>query len=135
MQLIPNVGFGVFDPMNGVILALGALVIILAGRTALAYSRGKDPGAALAATGRWTFAVVGGIFTAGFTGLAQAGDLVAQLTAFIAGHPFAVSNAGVGLLGWLGFSGQIALGPNQFVGLALAIVGAVWVVRGVDDFA
>ena len=139
MQLIPEVGGFTFDLISGLYLAAGTfglVLLVLLGRYAVAYRNNRgDAGEALTDTGRWIFAVVGGAFVAGFTGLAQAGDIIAQITAFIASHPFSVSNLGVTAVGWLGYSGAISLGPREFVGIAIAIIGFVFIVQGVQDFA
>ena len=86
-------------------------------------------------TGRWTVAVIGGAFTLGATGLVQLGDIIAQVFGFTAGHPYFVSNLITIGLGWLGLSGGIVITADQYVGLALAGVGAVLLFVEVDDFA
>jgi len=133
---MPLTNLGPLDIVAGLLLALVVSVLILAARFFVAYrSSGDDIGRAAARTGRWTFAIVGGAFGAGATGLIQPAAILDLLFQFVAGHPFTVANIGTIGLGWLGITGNIVITGDQYIGIALAIVGLVFIVQGVDSFA
>jgi len=126
-------------PLNiaaGILLAMFVAVIVLGARFFVAYrNSGDDIGRAAARTGRWTFAIIGGAFAAGATGLVQLGDILGQVFAFVVGHPYFVTNVGTIGLGWLGLSGGIVITADQYVGIAMAFVGLVLLFVEVDRFA
>lgn len=120
------------------LLVLGTVVVVLGVRYLIAYLNTPD-GAddrfqrALNRTGRWLGMIAGGVVVAVATGLVQFGEIVTLLTDLIGGSPFLVSNlAGIGL-GAATLSGLLDLSPDQYVGIALAIVGAVFVISEVTE--
>lgn len=133
---MPLSNLGPLDVVAGLLLAMVVGGLILGARFYIAYRRADDNiGEAAARTGRWTFAIVGGAFAAGATGLVQLGDILSQVFGFIVAHPFFVSNFGTIGLGALGISGSIIITSDQYIGLAIVVVGIVFVLQGVDRFA
>jgi len=119
--------------IDGLLLALGAFVILVALRFLVALARGEDASMALSMTGRWTAGLVGGAFAVGGMGLVELADVVGMLTAFISTHPFAVSNGLVTGLGAFVAGGFLDLSTGQFVGVAIALVGITMLVYEVAD--
>ncbi|MFC6757885.1 MULTISPECIES: hypothetical protein [Haloarcula] len=131
---MPLTNLGPLDIIGGLLLAMFVGGLILLARFFVAYRRtGDDIGRAAARTGRWTFAIVLGAFTAGATGLLQLADITSMVFEFVVAHPFTVSNLGTIGLGWLGISGGIVITGDQYIGIALAIVGIVFIAQGVDS--
>lgn len=122
------------------LLVLGTLIGVLVLRMVIAYLNTPDMAddrfqRALNRTARWVGMIVGGITVAIATGLVQFGEIVTLLTDLIGGSPFLVSNlAGIGL-GAATLSGLLDLSTDQYVGIALAIVGGVFVLSEVVDDA
>lgn len=118
--------------------AVGALLAVLVARFAIAYlnTSGSDRlEKSLNRTTRWLGIVVGGLVAAAGFGLVQFGDIVGQVFAFVGGHPFVVSNlAGIGLGAGV-LSGVVSLSVDQYVGIALAIAGAVFILSEVETRA
>jgi cobalamin biosynthesis protein CbiD len=119
--------------VDGLLLALGALVLIVGLRYLLALARGEGLREAAMMTGRWTWALIGGIFAVGAMGLVQFGDLVGMAVEFIATSPFGVSNALLTGLGAFVAGGWLELSASQFVGVAIALVGLVMLAYEVSD--
>jgi hypothetical protein len=118
--------------------AVGALLAVLATRFAIAYlnTSGSDRfQKALNRTARWLGIVVGGLTVAASVGLVQFGDIIGQIFAFIGGHPFVVSNLAGISIGAGVMSGVLDLTVDQYVGIALAIAGAVFVLSEVETRA
>jgi len=121
------------DLFGGVLLALGVAVVLIGLRFLVALARGEEAREALDITGRWTFGLIGGALAVGTMGLVQLGDVVGMLTVFIGQHPFAVSNGLITGLGAGLAAGLVDLSAEQFVGLAIAIVGVVMLVYEVGE--
>jgi hypothetical protein len=105
-------------------------------RYVIAYlnSRGEDRlEKAARTTGMWLAMIATGVAGAVAIGLVQLGDIVGMLTQFVGGHPFIVSNlAGIGI-GAGALTGLFDLSADQYVGVAMAIVGAVFLISEVTD--
>lgn len=123
------------DLMAGLMGGLAALMGIVGARWVVAYIRadGDSPlRTAFRRTGTWSMALVGGAASASAMGLLSVADLVGQLVAFIGAHPYFASNLGTVGLGAGVVSGLVSLSTTQFVGVGLAIIGAVMLVVEVD---
>lgn len=120
------------------LLAVGALVGVFVVRYAIAYLNTPDMAEdrfqrALNKTARWGGVVFGGIVMAVATGLVTFGEVLDLITQLIGGAPFLVSNlAGIGL-GAATLSGLLQLSPDQYIGIALAIVGGVFLISEVVE--
>lgn len=119
--------------LDGLLLALGLAVVLVGLRFLIALARGEEAREALDITGRWAFGLLGGAFAIGAMGLVEFGDIVGMLTMFISTHPFAVSNGVVTALGAFVAGGWLELSAEQFVGVAIALVGVVMLVYEVGD--
>jgi len=118
----------------GVVAAATVLAVVILGRLVVAYARSDDLGASVMRTGRWTWALVLGMFGLVSTGIMQFGDIIGGLFGFVVGHPYTVSN-GIGIgLGALGISGALRITTDQYVGLALMAVGVVFLFTEVDQY-
>ena len=123
-----------FSLVEGFLLALGTAVFLVGGRFLIALARRDgDASEALQRTGRWSMAVIFGAGAAGSVGLIQLGDILGSATGFIATHPFAVSNGLITGLGAGVSAGLLSPSPEQFVGLAMVLVGLVLVTYEVAD--
>lgn len=118
------------------LIILGGAVGIVGLRYVIAYlnSRGEDRlEKAARTTGMWLAMIATGVAGAVAIGLVQLGDIVGMLTQFVGGHPFIVSNlAGIGI-GAGALTGLFDLSADQYVGVAMAIVGAVFLISEVTD--
>ena len=124
------------DIVGGFLVASAVMAAILFVRFVIAYANadGRSPfQSALSRTGKWTFGLVAGVFSTVAVGLVQFGDLVGMTVGFIVGHPYFASNFGVAGVGAGALSGMWTLTAQQYLGVALAIVGLVFLVVEVDD--
>lgn len=119
--------------VQGLLLALGLAVVLIGLRFLIALARGEEAREALDITGRWTVGLLGGAFAVGGMGLVELGDIVGMLTVFVGSHPFAVSNGLITGLGAGLAAGVLELGPQQFVGVAIAIIGVTLLVYEVSS--
>lgn len=116
------------------LLALGAGVGVVVLRFLIAAVNTEgDLQDSVGKTAMFVGLVVGSVLAALATGLASFGDIIGQIVAFVGGHPFVASNlAGIGL-GGAALSGLVTLSADQYVGIALLLVGAVFVVQEVSE--
>ncbi|WP_226010521.1 hypothetical protein [Halomicrobium salinisoli] len=125
------------DPVAGLLAAVGVLGAIVGLRFLIALARVSDTESplrrAVSRTGQWAMALAAGVGSAAGLGLVQFGDLVGGFVQFVVGHPYFVSNIGVIGLGAGGLSGAFQLSTSQFVGIAMAIVGAVFIAMEVSE--
>ena len=121
-----------FSLVNGLLVALAAVLALVVGRFLVALARDEEPRDALEITGRWSAGIAGAAGAAGAMGLVQFADIVAAATGFIGTHPFAVSNGAVTALGAFVAGGWLDLSSGEFVGVAIALVGAVMLLYEVD---
>jgi len=134
-----GVGSVPIDLMGGILVAMGVIVGSVLLRFLVAYARARDRNRndalrrAATQTGQWTIGVAVGIGSAVALGLVQFGDIVGTLFGFIGGHPFFASNLGVIGLGAGALSGLVSLSTDQYIGVALMIVGATFLFTQVDD--
>lgn len=119
--------------VNGFLLAVGVFVVLVIGRLLVALANGDDPRDAAKLTGKWTGGLLGAAASVGAMGLVQVGDVLGMVTQFIGTHPFAASNFAIAGLGAAGLEGLVSLGPGQYLGIALGIVGLTMVVMEVSD--
>jgi len=127
------------DAMSGLLAGAGALVAILSVRWIIALVQSEDSESPLRMatekTGRWSIAIVGAIAGLAGTGLVQFNELVVEGVAFIASHPYFVSNLGVGALGAGALSGVLDVSTGQYIGLVIAVIGLVFLVTEVESNA
>jgi len=124
------------DMLAGLGAALAVLLVPLALRfiVALVRSDGDSPvRSAFMKTGKWSLGIAGAIGSATALGVVEFWEVVASAVGFVAAHPFIASNVGSIGLGAGALSGVVSLSPAQFVGIALGIVGLVFVVVEVDN--
>lgn len=119
--------------VDGLLMALAASLALVTVRFLVALSRDEEPREALEITGRWSAGLVGAAGAAGAMGLVQFADIVAAGSQFVATHPFAVSNGVVTALGAFVAGGWLSLSSTQFVGVAVALVGAVMLMYEVGE--
>ena len=125
MDLNLMAGVGAF------VAILGAVVLL---RFGVAYARSEDLSVSWDRTTKWVTGVAMAIAGAVSLGLVQFGDLIGMGFEFIVGHPYFVSNFGVAGLGAGALSGVISLTTSQYVGIALALIGVVFLVVEVDEY-
>lgn len=125
------------DLMAGAIAGLGALLAILSVRWVLAFVQSADEESPLRMatekTGRWSIAVIGAVAGLAGTGLVEFNALIMGAVEFVVTHPYFVSNLGVGALGAGAVSGVLNVSTSQYVGIAIALVGVVFLVVEVDN--
>jgi len=127
------------DLMAGLLATIAVIGGAIALRFGVAYARARDRRResplryAVTQTGEWTIGIAVGIGGAVAMGLVQFGDIIGTLFGFIGGHPYFASNLGVIGLGAGALSGLVSLSTDQFVGIALMLVGAVFLATEVDD--
>lgn len=129
-------GFEVSNTMALFIMVFGGALLVVAGRYIAAYL--NAPGSAedrfewaTNRTAGWLSMIVGGVVAAAGIGIVQGVDIVAQISMFIAGHPFAFSNLAAIGLGAGALSGLLELTVDQYVGVAMAIVGGTFLLQEV----
>lgn len=122
-----------FSLVNGALVALAAVLALVGGRFLIALARDEEPREAIEITGRWSAGLVGAAGAAGAMGLVQFADIVAAGSQFVATHPFAVSNGVVTALGAFVAGGWLELSSGEFVGVAIALVGAVMLLYEVAE--
>lgn len=115
------------------LIGLGAAVGVLLVRFLIAAANTGDLSESAQRTGMWAGMVVGGLFSASMTGLMNFGDVLGGFFGFVGTHPFVASNLGGIGLGALSLSGLVSLSASQYVGIALLLVGAVFVVMEVTE--
>jgi hypothetical protein len=116
------------------LIGVGVVVLVLLGRFLVAAVNTEgDLSESLGRTGVWAGMILGGLVAASATGIANFGDIIGGFVNFVASHPFVASNLGGISLGALSLSGTVSLSTSQYVGLALLLVGAVFVVTEVDS--
>lgn len=122
------------DVAAGVLGFAGILGFVLLVRFLIGLAR-TDGNAALAwdRTNRWAAGVAAGIGSAGAVGLIEFGDTIGMLVGYIASHPFIVSNVGIAGLGAGALSGAITISMEQYLGLALMIVGVVFMLVEAEE--
>lgn len=125
MELNIMAGVGAF------VAILGAVVLL---RFGVAYARSEDLSVSWDRTTKWLTGVAMAIGAAVSLGLVQFGDLIGMAVEFIVSHPYFVSNFGVAGLGAGALSGVFSLTTSQFVGIALALIGLVFLVVEVDEY-
>jgi hypothetical protein len=114
------------------IIVFGGAILLVAGRYIAAYLNAPESTDdriqwASNRTARWLGMMVGGVITAAGIAIVNGVDIVAMGTQFVAGHPFVVSNlAGIGL-GAGALSGVLQLTTDQYIGLAMMLVAAVFI--------
>lgn len=126
------------DVVGGLLAGVGLLTAVVLGRFILAYASadGDDELAtAFAQTGRWAYGTAGAAAGVVGLGIVEFGDILGQMFGFIAGHPYFASNLGIVGLGAGALSGVFALTASQYIGVAIAILGAVLLVVEVDSNA
>lgn len=119
--------------INGVLLALGAFVVLVIGRFIVALANGEDLEDAAGLTGRWTGALLGGIAAAGALGLVEFADIVGMLTMLIGQHPMAVANIGIAGIGAAVISGIVEMSVEQYLGVAIGLLGITMILREVEN--
>jgi len=119
--------------IDAAVMALVALVVLTGGRFLVALASGEDPRDSFEITGRWTFGLLGAATAVGAMGLVQLADIVGMLTMFVGSHPLAFSNGLVAGLGAFVAGGWLDIGPAQFIGVSLMLVGVVMLLLEVDD--
>jgi hypothetical protein len=122
-----------FSLVEGVLMAVAAVVLLVGVRFLVALANGEPADDALSITSRWTAGIAGAAFSAGALGLVQLGDAVGMATMFIGSHPFAVSNGLVAGLGAFALGGVLELSPTQYLGVSVALIGAVMLLYEVAD--
>ncbi|GGN92261.1 hypothetical protein [Haloarcula pellucida] len=124
-------------PLN-VLAGVGAFVAILGvvilARFGIAYARSDDLSVSWDRTTRWTMMLATGVAGAVTVGLIQFGDLVGMAVEFVVSHPYFVTNIGITSLGAGALSGLFTLSTGQFVGIAMMLVGLVFLVVEVDQY-
>jgi len=121
------------DLVGGLALLVATALVLVVGRTLVAIARGEDPREAVEITGRWSASILGAAGAAGAMGLVELADVLGMVVAFIGSHPLAVSNGLVTGLGAAVSGGIFSPTPEQFVGIALMLVGLTMVVYNVGD--
>jgi len=125
------------DVMGGLLAGVGALVAILSVRWIIALVQSEDSESPLRMatekTGRWSMAIVGAIAGLTGTGLVQFNEVVVGAISFVTTHPYFVSNFGLGALGAGALSGVLDVSTGQYIGIALAVIGLVFLVVEVND--
>lgn len=122
------------DPMAGVGVFIGIFGAVLLLRFGVAYARSEDLRVSFDRTTQWTMAVAMAVGSAVSFGLIQFGDLVTGAVEFIVTHPYFVSNFGITGLGAGALSGVFSLSTDQFIGIAIALIGLVFIVVEVDEY-
>lgn len=120
--------------MAGIGAFLAIMLLVFAVRFVIAYARTGTPWMAWDKTTKWATGIALAVGSATTMGLIQFGDLVGGAAAFIGGHPYFVSNIGITGLGAGALSGLVQLSTDQFVGIAIAIVGLVMLLVEVDEY-
>lgn len=124
-------------PLNlaaGLCAALLVLVVPIVVRFGIEYVRSDgDTSKALKMTNRWVMAIATAVGGLAATGVIQFGDLLGSAFSFVVNHPFVVSNLGITGVGVAGLSGAVGMSADQFVGVALLLVGLVFLSGRVDD--
>lgn len=124
-SLALGAGIGAF------LLIMGAFVLA---RFLIAYARSDDLSVSWDRTTEWVTAIAMGIGGAVTMGLVQFGDLIGMAVEFIVSHPYFVSNFGITGLGAGALSGLFTLTTSQFVGIAVMVIGVVFLVVEVDEY-
>jgi len=114
-------------------MAVAAVLALVSVRFLVAVARGEEPEKAFEITSRWSAGLVGAAGAAGALGLVQLADIVGMITMFVGSHPLAVSNGLVAGLGAFVAGGFLELSAGQFIGLSIAIVGAVMLFYEVES--
>ncbi|QIO23091.1 hypothetical protein [Haloarcula sp. JP-L23] len=122
------------DPVAGIGAFVAILGTVFLLRFAVAYARSEDLSVSWDRTTQWVTAIAMAVGGAVMMGLVQFGDLVGMAIEFIVSHPYFVSNFAVGGLGAGAISGVFTLTVSQYVGIALAIIGLVFIVVEVDEY-
>jgi hypothetical protein len=134
MQL--GLGLDLSDPATLVATILVAAVAIVAGRYVVAYlntSEMADDRFQMATnrTARWLGMLFGGVVTTVVIAIVQGADILGMAANFIGGHPFIVSNLAGISLGAGALSGVFQLTVDQYVGIAMMLVGATFLIQEV----
>jgi drug/metabolite transporter (DMT)-like permease len=117
----------------GVVLLVGAVALAWVGRAAVAAVNDREE--PIATANMWVGALAGGVASVVGMALASGADVLVMLAELVAGNPVAVSNFGVAALGAAAIEGLLSMSGQQYLGIAMAIVGAVLVVREGYDLA
>ncbi|PSQ06654.1 hypothetical protein BRC92_00345 [Halobacteriales archaeon QS_4_69_31] len=129
------------DWQAGLSMAIVVAVLVVSVRFLIAWANARDSTRgdesplreALERTGNWTYGLIAGAFGAGALGLMQFGDIVGHVLEFVVSHPYFASNVAIGGLGAGGIGGWIPLTASQYAGIAMMVVGAVFLFTEVDD--
>lgn len=119
--------------VNGLLIAVGVLVVYGLIRVAYYYQKDGDASESAVSAGRDVQMVVGGAFAVGAMGLVQFADVLSMAGTFVGSHPFAVSNGLTAGIGALSLGGFLDVGPQQFIGIAIAATGLVLTLYEVSD--
>lgn len=135
----PFAGFG--WPVRILIWVVGGFLVLFVARFLVALSmeiRSDDEESMVEnlidagdATGRWMVLLILGITGVFVSGLASFGEVLDMISQLVAQHPFAVSNVSIAALGGILASGLASLSTSQYVGMVVAIIGAVMLVTEV----
>lgn len=123
------------DALGAFLVFVAVLIVPIGLRFAIAFARADDDNAiqtAFERTGRWAYGIAGAAAGVVGMGFVEFGDLVAEVVGFVGGHPYFASNFAITGLGAGVVSGMVSLSTDQFIGIALMIVGVVFVVVEVD---
>jgi hypothetical protein len=126
------VPFG-FSLLEGLLMAVAAVALLVGGRFLVAIANDEEPREAISITSRWTLGLIGAAGAAGGMGLVQFADIVGMVTMFIGSHPFAVSNGLVAAVGAATIGGFLSLSPEGYLGVSVALIGAVMLLYEVVD--
>jgi len=125
------------DMLGGLAIFLLVIVGVVAARflIALANASGDERtlSTAFRKTGQWTLIVATGLGSAAALGLIQFGDLIGGAFGFFVSHPYFASNFGIAGIGAGALAGLVDISAQQFAGIALMIIGIVFVSVEVDD--
>ncbi|WP_254271094.1 hypothetical protein [Haloarcula marina] len=122
------------DLLAGAGAVAAVLGLVFLARFGVAYARSEDLEIAWDRTTKWAMTLAMGLGAAVSVGLIELGAVVSGGFEFIVGHPFVVSNLGVTGLGAGALSGLFTLSTGQFIGLALMLIGVVFVFGRVDEY-
>lgn len=122
------------DLMTGALAAFSVMGLFTALRFAVAYARSESLSVSWNRTTKWITGIALAFGAAVSTGLVQFGDLITGLVQYVVSHPFLVSNAGLTGLGVGALNGVVNVSTSQYIGIAVMLVGAVFLLVEADEY-
>ena len=92
--------------------------------TQFGYKVSRKTGGAVGFVSALLVGLIAGIYDAGM----EMSNVLVQLSDLLVQSPQSFMGAGTALIGWLGLSGEIEIGANTYLGLAIFLLGAGFII-------